>query len=429
LESIDNHPPVVREPRRIINAPGGIGLIEFIDQNLDALEDDLIEHGAVLLRGFDPIGAHGLERLVQDTYGQLLEYIERATRRHQVQGLVYTSTDSSPRHPIPLHNENSFASRWPGRIFFYCVQPPDEGGRTPISDIADVYQRIDPQIHKRFEEHGVMYQRFFDTGPGMSWQEVFSTPSKAQFEQQCRHDGIHFQWLENDCLRTRQVRPAVARHPKTQQPVWFNHAMTLHYTSLDSQLAQTMLQQLGEEKLPHNTYYGDGSPIEKQTLDHIRTAYGDASFLFDWQAGDLLLLDNMRMAHGREPYSGQRQIVAAMAEPLTWSNIDGGSGLVESIAAPDVQSNNTEKPVDPPDGSNTAQPPRNENERLLADAIAQTLELNSVGVHDDLFDLGIDSIVITRVINQIQADRGVTLPMRAFFDTPTIAQIAPLLDT
>jgi alpha-ketoglutarate-dependent taurine dioxygenase len=44
-----------------------------------------------------------------------------------------------------------------------------------------------------------------------------------------------------------------------------------------------------------------------------------------WEAGDILLLDNMLVAHGRRAFTGPRQIVVAMAEPTRWEDVNGGS--------------------------------------------------------------------------------------------------------
>lgn len=65
-------------------------------------------------------------------------------------------------------------------------------------------------------------------------------------------------------------------------------------------------------ELPRNAYYGDGSPIEEDALETIRTAYANETVVFPWQTKDVLLLDNMLTAHGRRPYKGARSIVVGM---------------------------------------------------------------------------------------------------------------------
>jgi hypothetical protein len=76
-----------------------------------------------------------------------------------------------------------------------------------------------------------------------------------------------------------------------------------------------MVAEFSDGDLPANTYYGDGSPIEPEVLDHLRAAYHAETVSFPWQQGDLLMLDNMLVAHGRAPYAGARQILVGMSEP------------------------------------------------------------------------------------------------------------------
>ena len=70
---------------------------------------------------------------------------------------------------------------------------------------------------------------------------------------------------------------------------------------------------IGEDELPRNACYGDGSPIEADALASIREAFGSQLRRFDWKRDDVLLLDNMRYAHGRDPFSGPRRVHVGMA--------------------------------------------------------------------------------------------------------------------
>ncbi len=72
----------------------------------------------------------------------------------------------------------------------------------------------------------------------------------------------------------------------------------------------------GEENLPRNAYFGDGERIEPTVIEHINCVYEQTAVAFPWQKGDVLMLDNMLAAHGRNPFKGQRKIVVGMAQPF-----------------------------------------------------------------------------------------------------------------
>src|SRR5947209_20058778 len=151
---------------------------------------------------------------------------------------------------------------FPLKVFFFCMLPARTGGETPIIDCRRVYERIRSEVKKRFIEKGWMYVRNLGEGFGLHWQTVFQTHDRAAIEEQCRSRQINFEWRPNDCLKTWQVRPCAARHPKTGDSVWMNHATFFHVSTLPPAAREFLISEFGEEGLPNNTYYGDGSSIE-----------------------------------------------------------------------------------------------------------------------------------------------------------------------
>jgi alpha-ketoglutarate-dependent taurine dioxygenase len=309
--------PIGSLPLLVEPAAPGVDLMAWTAANRELVERKLLEHGGILFRGFALQGAEDLDAFIRASSGESLEYRERSSPRTAVKGNIYTSTDYPPSYPIFLHNENSYQSEWPLRIFFFCRLPALTGGETPIADCRKVLAGIDPDIRERFASRGWMVQRNFGDGFGLTWQTVFQTSDPRQVEEHCRTRGIEVEWKEDGRLRTRAVRPALTRHPRLGEPVWFNHATFFHVSTLEPAVRDSLLDEFEEGDLPANTYYGDGTPIEPEVMDHLRAAYRQATVSFPWQKGDLLLLDNMLVAHGRAPFTGPREILVGMAEPVS----------------------------------------------------------------------------------------------------------------
>ncbi|HEX2224790.1 MAG TPA: TauD/TfdA family dioxygenase [Thermoanaerobaculia bacterium] len=303
-------------PRVVQAALPGVDLTTWVRENRERIDETLRRHGGILFRGFDVRTEQDLEALVAALSGELLEYTYRSTPRTNVSGRIYTSTEYPADQTIPMHNEMSYTASWPLKIWFFCMKAAPEGGETPIADSRRVYRKIGPAVRQRFADLGVLYVRNYGGGVDLSWQEVFQTSDRAEAEEMCRKAGIELEWLGGDRLRTRQVCQGVATHPRTGEPVWFNQAHLFHVSNLPAEAQAALLASFAPEDLPRNTYYGDGSPIEPETLAEIRRAYDEESVVFPWRDGDVVLLDNMLVAHGRKPFKGPRKVVVGMAEPF-----------------------------------------------------------------------------------------------------------------
>lgn len=302
-------------------AAAGVDVAAWAAANRALVEENVLRHGAILFRDFDLAGVGDFEQFTKAVSGEAMEYRERSSPRHEVGERIYTSTDYPADQTIFPHNEHSYSRTIPLKLFFCCVTPAREGGETPIADCRRVLRRISPSVRQRFEERGWMYVRNFGDGCGLPWQTVFGTTDKAAVEDYCRRSLIECEWKSGDRLRTRQVRPAVARHPRSGDKVWFNHLTFFHVTTLDREICEVLLASFAEDDLPNNTFYGDGSPIEQAVLDELRAAYLQELVSFKWHKGDVLLIDNMLTSHARSSFKGPRRVVVAMSDPYTREDI------------------------------------------------------------------------------------------------------------
>jgi len=305
----DHGLPLVIEPQ-----VASVDLAAWAAHERESLEQKLLGHGAILFRGFDHGGVAWFERVIAALSGGALEYQFRASPRTRVGGNIYTSTDYPPDQPIFPHNEHSYSPRFPLRLFFYCDVAPERGGATPIGSTREILRRILAPIVDNFRARHVLYVRNYGDGFGLSWPTVFQTHDKAEVEAYCASVGIHAEWKEHGRLRTHQVGPALLRHPRTGEEVWFNHATFFHVSTLPPSVRDPLLLAFSDRDLPTQTFYGDGSPIEPEVLETLRAAYRESMVTFTWERGDLLLLDNMLSVHAREPYAGSRSILTGMAD-------------------------------------------------------------------------------------------------------------------
>ncbi len=315
----DKQFPLIIEP-----GMNGVNLVGWAANNRDYIRTELAKHGAIVFKNFIVDSPEKFEQFactvaidgeLFDEYGDL--------PRDTPGSKVYHSTPYPADKSILFHNESSHMHRWPMKICFYCVKAAEGGGATPILDCRETYKSIDHSIIKKMSEKKLMYVRNFIEGLDVSWQQFFGTSNKESVEAYCRRANIEFEWYNENHLRTRQISPAVVKHPHTGEMVFFNQIQLHHVSCLDPDVKASMLSMFSEDNLPRNVYYGDGTPIEDSVVSNISAIYEQLAVRFQWRSGDIVLLDNMMAAHARDPFQGSRKILVAMSEIVSQKEILG----------------------------------------------------------------------------------------------------------
>ncbi|MEU6115232.1 TauD/TfdA family dioxygenase [Streptomyces sp. NPDC047117] len=279
------------------------------------VEEALGQFGAVLVRGLGIADSGAFHHAVSAFGDPLIDsYRGGNTPRVTVADGVFTSTEYPARFEISLHNEMSYAHRWPSRLFFGCLVAAETGGATPVCDGHALLADLDPRVRERFAS-GVVYRQHLHGGAGLgkSWQDTFETTDRTVAEEFLTASEADFRWTPEGGLRVAQHRPGIRRNPLTGRDVWFNQADQWHPSNLPEDEGATLLSLIGSvDDLPHWVTYGDGSPIPDEDLDHVRAVARRNRLVEPWQAGDIMIVANMSVLHGREAFTGPRRIVVSM---------------------------------------------------------------------------------------------------------------------
>ena len=320
-------------------------LCNWIDGNAEIIERLLINHGAILFRGFDVDEAADFERIARAFDDQLQNEYLGTSPRDALTAYVFSASELPSFYPIPEHCEMSFIAKPPRRVFFCCLEEPALGsGETPLVDFRRVYRDLDPAVRARFDERGVRIVRNY-RAPGArrpwemaqlkSWDSMFMTTDRAVVETKCKEEGFEATWGKGDSLRLISRQPASKNHPVTGEPVWFNHSQVFHLSAAKGEYRRIFrlrpsVRHLGllifanifvgaqrrlrgsEEQALHCTY-GDGTEIPYDDMEAVRNAIWKNMRITPWKRGDVVAIDNDSTAHGRLPYRGPRRIAVAWA--------------------------------------------------------------------------------------------------------------------
>lgn len=291
-------------------------------------KENLLKYGGLLFRNFPVKDEHDFSQVIQNlSTGKFINYIGGDSPRTIVSEGIYTSTEAPPWLKIPLHNELSFVKNYPRHIYFYCHTAPQDRGETIIADSRKIYQCMDPEIRKIFIDKKIKYVSCYYYKSKLmewvnrlqpshkSWLQVFETGNKEEVEKLCRTNEFAFQWNQNDWIQISQIRPAVIKHPQTEENVWFNQAHLYDFNpkllGLWRYLGAKLLYCRKHMRL-HEVFFADGSPIPRQYIYHVLDVLDQNTISYPWQKGDVLVLDNVLSKHGRAPFTGKRRVLTAM---------------------------------------------------------------------------------------------------------------------
>ncbi|MER5467004.1 TauD/TfdA family dioxygenase [Streptomyces sp. NPDC002668] len=282
----------------------------------EALRAVVAEHGSVLVRGLGLCDVAGVGAVLRGLATVPVVEREAFAPRESFGEGVYSSSKWPPNQPMCMHHELSYRLEFPGLMLFACLTAPAEGGATGVADSPAVLDALPTELTERFEREGWLLTRSYNDEIGASLAEAFGTDDRGAVESYCRAQAIEFAWQPDGGLRTRQRRSAVVRHPVTGRRCWFNQIAFLNEWTLAPEVREYLVEEYGPEGLPFNTRFGGGDPIGEDVVELLNKLYQDNTAREPWQAGDLMLVDNVRTAHSREPFGGPREVLVAMADPI-----------------------------------------------------------------------------------------------------------------
>lgn len=273
-------------------------------------------HGALLFRGF---GASREEFLAfTEAYSRDFSRYEGGffRDRQPVGGndTLLTVTGSQEGFAIPLHGEMYYASRQPQLLWFYCERPADQGGETTLADGEEVFARLSPRAQDLFTRSRVRYERHLPDG---AWQQAFQTDDLAEVERRCAEHDMRLTFdPATRQVSTSRLAWAVIPGRSGRRDTFINNVVSLYLgeLSLKRGTAAETIRNLSGSSFPIVVRMEDGAPVPGAVIKEILALNQQVAVAVPWGAGDVVMVDNTRVLHGRLAYSGERNVYVRLGE-------------------------------------------------------------------------------------------------------------------
>ena len=144
------------------------------------------------------------------------------------------------------------------------------------------------------------------------WKIAFNTKSKCKVNSFCRKNSIKYKWIDNKKLITWRINNAAILNPDFNFKIWFNQAHLFHNSNIDIKSKKILKKFFGRNFFSRDAKFGDGSEIPLVFLKKIRKTLEKNSYNVSWKEGDILLINNLLISHGRRKFLGKRKLFVAM---------------------------------------------------------------------------------------------------------------------
>jgi alpha-ketoglutarate-dependent taurine dioxygenase len=301
--------------------------LAWLAEKRPMLDRLLLTAGAIVLRGF-PIERSVHFARFADSYAPFEPgYVAGTVGRDVIVDQVMSVNTLPPGLLMDIHQEMAYLPRHPKRIAFYCRMPPVSGGATMICDMREATARIDPVLFREVEKRGIRHVRNF-AAPSRdpvhpllaqyrrTWVDTFKTDDPAVAEAACRAVGFETRWCDDGSLETINHIPGIVTHPHTGEQVWFNQVAAIALSARSNPEMSKVMAEIAKHVTRPSfvSTYGDGGEIPLELLEPINPMLRELAVTFSWSHGDIMLIDNYLVGHGRMPFTGKRDIQVVLLD-------------------------------------------------------------------------------------------------------------------
>lgn len=300
-------------------------IVKELPASAEALENELTQHGHLLVRNGQAIDDHKVMQLLTGE-GKAMDYRYGNVARQKIKGTsALQVTPWAKELCILPHSELTYHTDFPKNVSFICKTPAEHGGETTIYDCAKAFAALSPEFQAKAKQQNVIFRKRYVQASNherySGWQHIIGENTTA--DDLIAHftaKGYHCELLQEEdngtmleIVETQLLRPLVYHYQGKPH---------LHASIIG--IAPYWYAQVWSGKTPPLTaVWGNGEPFSIGELRHMEDALLNSRILYNnWQENDVLFLDNLRIAHGRLPFTGKRVTGALMAQPSRFVQAD-----------------------------------------------------------------------------------------------------------
>ncbi len=284
----------------------------ILDMDTELTKQLYREKGALLFRNFatDVASFEEFTNRFSDDYmdnkgsGSVRETINKKGDG-TIQSVSYShGRKSQLNFGLPLHADRSYIADQPELMWFYCVRPADDDGETTICDGVRLCEEFSPEVRELFMTKNIQYLRHYPDG---DWQLLYHTDDVDEVRRLGRINELDMEWTDDGTLHTVHTTKAITQTKYGNHWTFNNSILIVQWQEDDLNRKVSFVRMEGGERIPD------------EVLAEVREKADKVTYDIPWQPGDLVMIDNTRMLHGRRQFADpERTVYVRMCRSIDW---------------------------------------------------------------------------------------------------------------
>ncbi len=276
--------------QQVINTEN-INILELDEESIIQMFQS---EGVLLFRGF----ATNVEIFTQFTNkfsANFMDYTGGVFNRRIINGDATVLTVNDFHDQIKLHGEMYYQKDIPLMLWFFCAHPAFADGETIICDGKQFFDELSQPLKELFNHKKVKYTGHLKPD---AWEKRFKTDDLNIVTQICDQNDTQIQINEDKSIEIQYICPIIRESKYGQHRVFINSLLPV------------------KSMRPNNISFDDGSEIDDEIMFELNQVVEKITVKIHWQKGDILMIDNTRVMHGRRAFTDdKRDIYLRLCSP------------------------------------------------------------------------------------------------------------------
>lgn len=268
--------------------------IDIIDLDKEEIISLFKTYGFLLFRGFET-HVDTFTRFTKLLSNNFRNYSGGVFSRRVINGDETLLSVNDFKDEIKLHGEMYYQRDIPLMLWFFCAHPASQDGETTLCDGRQLFNEFSSSLKELFRNKKLKYVAHLNKE---DWQKRYKTDDIRVVEQACKSNDVQFQMNADESIDLQYICSAI--HP----------SRCGEYTVFINSLLPT------KHLAPNKISFDDNSEISDDIVSEITEIAERLTTDITWQKGDILMVDNTRIMHGRRAFSdNQRDIYIRLCSP------------------------------------------------------------------------------------------------------------------